>query len=156
MKWRHYNVIVSAWTLLEMHGETKISYSFTDTLNLRCLLNMWIKYSFQQPCSCLFYTLYRWSDERIFYYGCISAPLNSSVIRPHSLESGDARSLSPEPTMAPLHKICVWTLVRKIKRSLSFNQSESRIKDLCSPNFFLTCVQIQLLCNCRAYKLGNC
>ena len=33
-------------------------------------------------------------------------------------------------TLAPLHKICVWTQIRKIKRNLIFNQSESRIKDL--------------------------
>ena len=32
--------------------------------------------------------------------------------------------------MALLHKICVQTQIRKIKRKLIFNQSESRIKDL--------------------------
>ena len=32
--------------------------------------------------------------------------------------------------MALLHKISVWTQVRKIKRNLSFNQLESCIKDL--------------------------
>ena len=33
-------------------------------------------------------------------------------------------------TRAPLHKIWVWTQIRKIKCKLSFNQSESRINDL--------------------------
>ena len=50
--------------------------------------------------------------------------------------------------MAPLHKICVWTQIRKIKRNLIFNQSESRINDL--RLIFLICVQTQILCN-RAY-----
>ena len=48
--------------------------------------------------------------------------------------------------MAPLHKICVWTQIRKIKRKLSFNQSESSIKDL-RLIFVRTCVQTQILCN---------
>ena len=49
--------------------------------------------------------------------------------------------------MAPLHKICIWTQtqIRKIKRKLSFNQSESRIKDL--RLIFLTFVPTQNLCN---------
>ena len=46
---------------------------------------------------------------------------------------------------APLHKTCVWTQIRKIKRKLIFNQSESRIKDL--RLIFLICVQTQVLCN---------
>ena len=45
----------------------------------------------------------------------------------------------------PLHKICVWTQIRKIKHKLIFNQSESRIKDL--RLIFLICVQTQILCN---------
>ena len=48
-------------------------------------------------------------------------------------------------TLAPLHKICVWTQIRKIKRKLIFNQSESRIKDL--RLIFMICVQTQILCN---------
>ena len=40
-------------------------------------------------------------------------------------------------TLAPLHKICVWTQVGNIKRNLSFNQSESRIKDLRSNATFM-------------------
>ena len=39
--------------------------------------------------------------------------------------------------MAPLHKICVWTQIGKIKRKLSFNQSELRIKDLRSNANFM-------------------
>ena len=46
---------------------------------------------------------------------------------------------------APLHKIFVWTQIRKIKRKLIFSQSESRIKDL--RLICLICVQMQLLCN---------
>ena len=48
-------------------------------------------------------------------------------------------------TKAPLHKICVWTQIRKIKRNLIFNQSESRINDL--RLIFLICVQTHILCN---------
>ena len=44
-------------------------------------------------------------------------------------------------SLVPLHKICVWTQIRKIKRKLIFNQSESRIKDL--RLIFLICVQTQ-------------
>ena len=47
-------------------------------------------------------------------------------------------------TFTPLHKICIWTQIRKIKRKLNFNQSESRIKDL--RLIFLICVQTQILC----------
>ena len=39
--------------------------------------------------------------------------------------------------MAPLHKICVWTQIRKIKRNLIFNQSESRTMDLRSNANFM-------------------
>ena len=44
--------------------------------------------------------------------------------------------------MAPLHKICVW----KIKRKLSFNQSESRIKGL--RLIFLICDQTGFISFC--------
>ena len=44
-----------------------------------------------------------------------------------------------------LHKICIWTQIRKIKRKFIFNQSESRIKDL--RLIFLICIQTQILCN---------
>ena len=48
-------------------------------------------------------------------------------------------------SLALLLKICFWTQITKIKCNLSFNQSESRIKDL--RLIFLTCVQTQILCN---------
>ena len=49
---------------------------------------------------------------------------------------------APGKDIALLHKICVWTQIRKIKRKLNFNQSESRNKGL--RFIFLTCVQTQI------------
>ena len=42
-------------------------------------------------------------------------------------------------SMAPLHKICVWTQIRKIKRNLIFNQNRALMT--CVTLIFLICVQ---------------
>ena len=86
------------------------------------------------------------------------APYMGRGIKNHTNLRSKIASFTDFLILTPLHKICVWTQIRKIKRKLSFNQSESRIMESRIMDLrliFLICVQTQILCNGALVKLGN-